>query len=158
MTAIKTYLLRLVFCGFLISLCSALLRGRRGERAAILCGGCLLILTAVRPLLRVDLSKLPDLITGLTASQRQEEARAKNDALLKALVEEQTVSWLEEKARELGMDVAFSVSAIELESGTFVPEEITVRGVWTEEQRQAMTERITADLEIPPEKLRWVGE
>lgn len=157
MTAIKAYLLRLVLCGFLVTLTGALLRGRKGGRALALCGGCLLILTALRPLLRVDLSRLPDLVTGLSRTEREAEAREKNEALLKALVEAQTAEWIEARAGELGLSLEAEVAAAEAEAGTFVPSSVTLSGICTAEQREALSAILAEELEIPPERQRWVG-
>ena len=85
MTAIKSYLMRLIFCGFFVSLCTAILKGKRASKALTFCGGCLLILCALRPLLRVDLSRLPDLVTGLTRSEREAVAWEKNNLILRNL-------------------------------------------------------------------------
>lgn len=156
MTAIKAYLLRLVLCGFLVSLAGALLRGKRAARAVTLCGGCLMILTTVRPLLRVDLSRLPDLMTGMTKAERAEAAREKNDALLRRLVEEQTAAWVEEKGKSLGMQLTCTVTA-RAESGAFVPDSLRLTGSWTEDKRAALTDVLSRELAIPPEKQRWVG-
>lgn len=158
MTAIKAYFLRLILCGFLVSLSTALLRGKKAGRVLALCGGCLLILTAVRPLMRVDLTKLPDLFTGLPAARSQEAAREKNRALLRSLVEQQTVAWLEDQAEELGMKAIFAVKAKEAEAWTFVPEEVSITGSWTEGQRSVLSERIERLLEVPADKQRWRGE
>lgn len=156
MTAIKAYFLRLIFCGFLVSLTAALLRGKRTGRILTLCGGCLLILTALRPLMRVDLSRLPDLVTGLTRSEREAEAREKNDAILRGLVEEQTAAWIEARGKELGMELAAVVTA-RAEAGTFVPDGVTLRGRWTAESKTALSELLARELEIPPTRQRWVG-
>ena len=157
MTAIKAYLLRLIFCGFLVSLCSALLRGKRSGRVLTLCGGCLMILTAVRPLLQVELSSLPDLVTGLTHSEREALAREKNDRLLRSLVEEQTAAWIADRGKELGMEITASVTAREAEAGTFVPDQAILRGSWTAENREALTRILERDLGIPAARQRWVG-
>ena len=157
MTAIKQYLLRLVLCGFLTALASALLKDKKGARALALCGGCLMILASLRPLLRVELSRLPDLSTGLSSSQRQEEARRKNEQLLKGLVEEQCARWIEARAGELGMELRCRVSAKEAEAGSFVPEAAVLKGHWTAEQRQRLSEILAAELEIPPRRQSWEG-
>ena len=157
MTDIKAYLLRLILCGFLVTLTGSLLRGRKGERALALCGGCLLILTALRPLLRVDLSRLPDLVTGLTRTEKEAAAREKNEALLKALVESQTAAWIEDRAGSLGLELKAEVTAEELEAGTYVPAAVSLSGSWTETQREAFSAILAAELEIPPERQRWVG-
>ncbi len=158
MTAIKAYLLRLILCGFLVTLANALLRGRKGSRALALCGGCLLILTALRPLMRVDLSRLPDLITGLTRAEREAAAREKNDELLRDLVGSQTAEWIEARAGELGMDLKAEVGTGEAGAGTFVPVSAALSGSWTADQRAALSRLIEDELDIPPERQRWVGE
>ena len=157
MTAIKAYLLRLILCGLFVSLSGALLRGKRAGRVLTLCGGCLLILTALRPLLRVDLGQLPDLVSGLTRSQRVVEARETNDAILRGLVEEQTAAWVEERAGALGLTVRAEVTARAAEAGTFVPDSIRLSGPATEDQRQALLVILARELELPAEKLRWSG-
>ena len=157
MTEIKTYLLRLILCGFLVTLTGALVRGKKTARAVALCGGCLMILTALRPLMRVDLSRLPDLVTGLTRAEREAAAREKNDALLRSLVESQTAEWIENRAAELGLAIHAEVTAKEAEAGTFVPDSVTLSGVWTTAQREAFSGVLEAELDIPPEKQRWVG-
>ena len=157
MTAIKAYLMRVILCGFLVSLCTALLRGKRAEKLVVLCGGCLMILTVIRPLMQVDLSALPNLWTGLTQSERQAQAREKNEQILRGLVEAQTVQWLDEQAAELGMQVQFAVSAVGTEEGLYVPDRVTVTGSWTPEQRRILSDRMEHKLSLPPERQEWEG-
>lgn len=157
MNAIKTYLLRLILCGFLVTLSGALVRGRRTARAVALCGGCLMILTSLRPLMQVDLSRLPDLVTGLTRSQREAAAREKNEALLRSLVEAQSTEWIEAKAAELGFVVHAEVAAEEAEAGTYIPASVTITGNWAVDQREALAAVLEDELGIPPERQRWVG-
>ncbi len=157
MNSVKAYLLRLVFCGFLISLSTALLRGKRAGKVIALCGGCLMILTALRPLLRVDLAALPDLFTGLTQSQRQAQAQEKNEAILRRLVEEQTVRWLETQAVELGLTASFTVTAEKTPDGLWIPAQVTVSGSWTTEQRADLEKRIEQELTLPPARQQWEG-
>ena len=158
MTSIKSYLLRLIFCAFLTALCGTLLRGKRAGKLIGLCGGCLLMLTALCPLLRVDLSRLPDPFTGLTQLQREAEAREQNDALLRRLVEEQTSAWVEEQARDLGMTLRCSAAAKEAGESCFVPCALELRGRWTEGQKQALSAILRQRLQIPDEAQTWVEE
>ena len=156
MTSIKAYFLRLIICGFLVSLSGALLRGRRAGKILTLCGGCLMILTALRPLLRVDLSRLPDLVTGLTRPEREAISRDKNDAILRGLVEEQTAEWIEAQGAELGMTLTAQVTA-RAQSGTFVPDSVTLRGSWTAQARETLAELLARELELPAARQRWVS-
>lgn len=155
MTAIKAYLLRLVCCGFFVSLATSLLRGKRSGRIVALCGGCLMILTAIRPLMRVNLSALPDLATGLTQAERRTLAREKNDALLQRLVEDQTVSWLEAQAGKLGMVASFAVQVVETAEGLWIPQRVQITGNWTEQQRQLLSKQMERELSLPPEQQEW---
>lgn len=157
MTAIKAYLLRLILCAFLTALAGALLRGKRAGRIAALCGGCLLLFTALGPLLRVDPGALPDLITGLTRDGRAELARERNDELLRQLVETQTAAWIEAQARELGMELRCEVRAEAAGEMAFVPRRAILRGSWTPEQRSALSELLSRELELPPTCQSWEG-
>jgi hypothetical protein len=155
MSELKAYLLRLILCGFLVSLAGALINGKRGARAVTLCGGCLLILTAVQPLMRVDLSRLPDLVTGLMRSEREAEAKEKNEALLRSIIEEQTAAWIVEQAEERGAALEAVVTTAEAGEGVYIPYAVMIRGVWTEAQRDAISRLIVEELDIPPEHQRW---
>ena len=155
MTAIKQYLLRLILCALLVSLASALAKGKRGEKAAALCGGCLLILSAVKPLLQVDPAKLPDLVTGLSRFEKLEEARQKNDALLQALIASQAAEKVEAASQELGFEVEAELTLREAGAGSYVPDSIILRGSWTAEQREALSAFLREELDIPHERQRW---
>ena len=116
-----------------------------------------MILTALRPLLQVDLSRLPDLVTGLTRFEREAEAREKNDALLRSLIESQTADWIENRADELGLTIHAEVTAEEAEAGIFVPCFVTITGAWTTSQRESFSAVLKRELDIPTERQRWVG-
>ena len=116
-----------------------------------------MILTALRPLMQVDLSRLPDLVTGLTRSEREEAARERNDALLRSLVESQTAEWIEGRAGEFGLAITAKVTAAEAEGGSFVPVSAALTGAWTPKQREIFSAVLSEELAIPPERQRWVG-
>ena len=158
MTAIKAYLLRLILCALLVSLLSVLRKGKQAGRVLRLCGGCIMILTALQPLLRVDLGKLPDLLTGLSASERFEAARERNEEILRGLVEEQSADWVERRAKELGLRVQASVTARASEAGTWVPDAILLSGEASPAEREALLGLLAEELSLPPEKLRWSAE
>ncbi|MBQ1371650.1 MAG: hypothetical protein IIY70_01845, partial [Oscillospiraceae bacterium] len=143
--------------GFFVSLASSLLRGKRTGRFVALCGGCLMILTVIRPLMQVNLSALPDLVTGLTLSERQTLAQEKNNAILRNLVEAQTVSWLETQAKQLGMAASFSVHATQTAEGLWIPDQVRISGSWTEQQRQSLSTQMMRELSVPPERQEWEG-
>lgn len=156
MTAIKTYLLRLLLCGLLVSLPGPLVKGKT-KGILKLCGGCLLILTALEPLLRVDFSALPELGRDLGLSQMEglEAAREKNEALMKRLVETQTEDWLRAQGEELRIAADYAVTAGQGPEGLWVPQRVEIRGYLSQEQKQALSRRITEGLSVPAEAQSW---
>lgn len=158
MNELNAYILRLILCGAMVSLGGSLLKSPRTKRAAALCGGCLLLLTALGPLVRVDLTRIPDGLSDLLGRRAEDlaEAREKNDAILRALVEDQTEAWLAARGEALGADCDFSVTAEAREAGLWVPVAVEIRGTWTPDQRQALARAMEEDLGIPPDRQRWV--
>ena len=158
MKEIKAYLLRIILCGFLLSLWGAFFQGRQEKKALTLCGGCLMILVVVQPLLRVDLTRLPslwqDLDPGIIRSPR--EAAEENDRLLQRMVEDQTRAWLLAQAEAAGIPADFDVTAEKAAEGLFVPCAVEIRGGLSAPQRQTL-EALLDQLEIPPERRNWRG-
>ena len=156
MTAIKRYLLRLLLCSLLVSLPGPLVKGK-AKGIVKLCGGCLLILAALEPLVQVDFTSLPDLGRKLGLSQIEglEAAREKNELLLKQLVESQTQDWLQSQGEALGIEAAYTVTAGQSPEGLWVPERVEIRGYLSPEQKQALSRLIGEGLSLPNEALRW---
>lgn len=157
MTAFRQYLLKLILCGLLYGLAQTLLQGKKAAKAVALCGGCLIILTAVRPLMQVDFSKLPDLVSGLTRAQKLAEAKAKNDALLQKTVEEQTERWIVRRAGELGIKLEAEAECRASEAGSFVPYRLRLRGSLTDAERDFFSAILAQELDVPPERQDWEG-
>ena len=158
MSGIREYFLRLIFCGFLVSLVGSLTTEKRIKRIVSLCGGCLILITAVRPLLSVDLQSLPDRLRdlGLSTAITQEEARARNDGILAALVTEQTEERIrtELDRQKAGLAVTVRVER-DPETGLFLPAEVTLRGSCSPEQKKAVSDYLERELDLPPDKQVW---
>lgn len=159
MDGIKAYLMRIILCGFLVSLGQGFLQGRQGKKVLTLCGGCLMILTVLQPLLRVDLNRLPNLWKELERAgfSAVQEGSARNDEILRQMVEGQTEQWLTEQTEDWNPSLRFSVTAVKKEEGLFVPWEVVIRGSDPERWRQRLATLLEA-LDIPPERQRWVME
>ncbi len=161
MSAVREYLIRLISCGFLVSLAGTLPIGKTAKNAVRLCGGCLMLLVALTPLLTLDGSALMGKLRSLTLpdTERIENARERNDLLLKRMVEEETARKMADEAAREGAELNVSVTARKEESGgLYVPWEVTLTGACDE----ASAERIRISLEetwgIPPERQRWILE
>ena len=158
MSALQTYLLRILACAFLVSLTGSLPLQKPVRQVLRLCGGCLMALTVLLPLLHRSPLELESLYQRLPVadSSALEQAEQTRDALLRSLVEEQTLELLTQKAEEIQARVSFTLTVRrEGETGLYVPDSVEIRGIWDEAQREAL-EALLQDLGIPPEKQRWL--
>lgn len=159
MSGIRSWLLRIVACGFLISLAELIPLPKATKRAMKLCCGCLMILTVLRPLIGLDPSKLGDQLFRLgdgdylTVQQAEEE----NREILRGLIRDQTEQLLRKKAGELGIEADFEVALRQDEaSGAWLPWSVEIRGAFDPEQRGALADYLEQALDIPAERQRWL--
>ena len=159
MNGIRTYLLRLILCGFVISLAGALTPWQKGKRIVTLCGGCILLLMALRPLVNFDPAELSLRLGQLglaPAPISPEEAKARNEALLEELVIRQTAEKVLAAAGEEASGLELEIRAgRDPETGLPAPVSIRLRGSVTAETRQRLTEYLASSLGIPPERQLW---
>ena len=160
MNGIRAWMLRLILCGFLVSLAGALCQQPRIKRLAALCGGCLLLVTALQPLLRIDWEALPDRLAELglePAAISAEEAKERNEALLETLVERQTAEWIQKKAESRAASIRVEVEARrDPESGLPEPYSVRIAGALPAEVRAELAEVLERELGIPAERQVWV--
>ena len=157
MRELRAYLLRVVACGLLVSLAGTLPLSKRIRQAVVLCGGCLMMLTALGPILRADLTQLPQFLAELSGSDPEglEQAAEKNDALLKEMIESQAAEQITEQAQSLGADLQISVEAKkDPTSGLYLPWAVTLTGPVAPTQRSAL-EAYLQSLDIPPQRQSW---
>ena len=160
MSSIRTWLLAIISCGFLISLIGTLPLSNNVKKVMLLCGSCLMILTVVGPLGQVDPSDLPELLPELYPDRKAalEEAAEKNEALLRELILSQTLELLEKKTLEWGLSVRIQV---ELQkdpaSGLYSPWSVRLEGDYSEEGKEKMAEYLEEEVNIPRERQTWIG-
>lgn len=160
MTEIRRYLIRIVFCAFLVSLTGTFASDERSKRALRLAGGCVMILAVLRPLTGLELSKWRDLLPELPEwrAEAMEEAEKKNRQLLTELIASQTEEHIEKAAADLGIRLQAAVTVRETEPGVFVPWSVELKGSCTAEQRQTLAQTLERELAIPPERQIWRQE
>lgn len=159
MNGIRSYLLRIVACGFLTSLAELIPLPKAAKRAMKLCCGCVMILTVLRPLIGLDLSALGDPLFRLGGGDQLtvEQAEEENREILRRLIREQTEQLLQKKANELGTEADFEVSLqLNEAAGTWVPWSVEIRGAFDPEQRAALADYLEQALDIPKERQRWL--
>ena len=77
---------------------------------------------------------------------------------MKTLIEEKTSAYIVDKGGALGMECTAQTQAEDDGSGWTVPWQVTVRGTWNESQRQALSDLIARELDIPPERQSFQKE
>ena len=159
MNGIRSWLLRIVACGFLVSLAELIPIPKTAKRAMKLCCGCLMILTVLRPLIGLDLSAIGDQLFRLEGgdSMTVEQAEEENRIILRKLISDQTNQLLREKANELGTEAEFETELrLDEATGIWIPWSIEIRGAFTPEQRAALADYLEQELDIPAERQRWL--
>ena len=159
MSGVRVYLLRIVACGFLVSIAGLIPIPKGAQRALRLCCGCLMILTVLRPLIGLDLSSFSDQLFHLAPEESltQEQAKEANDALLQRLIREQTEALLQKKTRELGAMAEFRVELRRDEAaGVWIPWAVEIRGTFDAKQRAALSDYLEQALNIAAERQRWL--
>ena len=159
MNGIRSWLLRIVACGFLCSLAELIPVPKAAKRALKLCCGCLMILTVLRPLIGLDLSTIGDQLfrLGDGDSITVEQAEEENRIILRKLILDQANLLLRKKANELGTEAEFETELrMDEASGTWVPWSVEIRGAFAPEQRAAFADYLEQELNIPAERQRWL--
>ena len=160
MTAIKSWLLSVVACGFLTALAQTRPLNKTGKRALTLVCGCLTVLAVLRPLLGLRGIALRDLLPPPETADPAAvaSAQAENEAILRELIRSQTEELLTGRARQLGADLSFRVELCRDEAaGLDVPWSVEIRGTADEDSRSALAAFLRDEIGIPPERQRWVG-
>lgn len=157
MSAVRAYLLRIVICAFLVSLAGAVPMQKSVKRAVTLCGGCLIIIVVLRPLLGADFSAVTERwMLPRWSTEEPSDPEEVYSQLLRKLITEQTQSLLQERAEAMGIQVSFRVELAEDPvSGQPVPWTVETVGALTSEQRKALSAYMSGSLNVPAERQRW---
>ena len=134
-------------------------RGGSGA-AARLAGGLLVLIATVQPLLELDYDSLAQSLAQLRLGQDvSAQARGQvNSDVLEELIEEQTRSYILDKAEQLGMSCQVSVTCRRGEEGIPFPSAVSVSGAFTQEQADRLAQIIEGDLAVPVEDQTYQRE
>ncbi|MDE6590402.1 MAG: stage III sporulation protein AF, partial [Oscillospiraceae bacterium] len=71
------------------------------------------------------------------------------------IIEETAAAYIVDKAEEMGIPCQAEVTFSYDEDGVPCPWEITARGVWTQEQREALSRLLEDDLGVPIQRQHY---
>lgn len=157
MTAfLKSWLLGMVCAAMILALAESLVAEGRLRRLCRLAGGLVMVLAAVSPVLRTDLSDIPGWSASLSGAANYAAAlEEQNDFLYRNIIAEQTAAYIADKAAEMGVACTARVTVEPDPDGTPLPAAAAIRGRWTQEQRTALSALLEQELGLDPARIEF---
>lgn len=159
MSWLRDYLLSITCGAFAVSLCLALVRQERLARVVKLCGGCLMAILVLQPLLGLPLPEFETLLPSVVSQDPVQAAAEKNEALLADLIRQQTEQAIRDELVRQGIAADFHLE-LQMDDavGAPVPWAIELRSACSEAQRARFSAYLEDALGIPPTRQDWRPE
>lgn len=141
------------------ALAQSLMPEGSAKSAGRLVVGLLMLLAVVKPLAEADTATLSGALAEyhLRCAGGGDALAEKNEALVKAIIEEKTAAYISDKARELGIACTVRVTYRYGEDAAVWPESAVVTGDLTREERSRLARLLEAELAIGPENQTFEG-
>ena len=156
MQAIRSYLLSVIAAAFFCSLILAMLPKGGVRRAAVLVSAIVMALVTLSPVSRLDYEDLARSIAAvrLQTQAAQTGVEVRNAELVETIIRQQCEAYILDKAADLGASIEAEVTIRDQGSGPY-PYRVTLCGEISGNERRILTQMITNDLAIPPERQVW---
>lgn len=148
---IRNWLLGVTCAAMLLALAEALTPEGSVKRICKLAGGVVLLLAAIGPVAKLeeaDFARITERYQS-RAEEYREALDEETENLYETIIAEKTGAYILDKAKELGMTCQVSVTVGWEADGTPRPAAVILRGAWTREQKEELTQIIASDLGIP---------
>lgn len=159
MAELRNWILGVVAVGLLVSICQSLSPAGKPQKVSRFCGGLLLFLAVVTPILQWDVTgafqAFQDHCASLTVSEA--EVAQAGSTVLEAQTRQRVSDYIQEQAQALGGEVTVSVIC-ETQNGIPVPVSVTLTGALSEAQRQTLTRQIQEDFQLTGEQIQYKGK
>ena len=155
--AVRQWLLGVACTALILAVADSLVPDGGVKKVCRLAGGLALLLAAAGPILRLEAGALADALEGYRAQvQNYEETLAEqNNLFYQAIIEESAAAYIVDKAEEMGIFCQAEVTFSYDEDGVPCPWEVTARGDWTDEAREALERLLEDDLGVPPQRQHY---
>lgn len=155
MDGVRSYLISVVAVSMIAVLACALVRKGQMQKLVRFTAGILVLLTAISPLLRLDLRKLADRLQEAESAIAYDPSRIAGSSreMLISLIKSNTETYIEDKAASLGATVQAEVAVSGEEYPA--PNSVVVTGTLSAEQVQALEAYLEDALGIPRERQEW---
>ena len=154
---VRQWLLGVACTALILALADSLTPAGGVKKVCRMAGGLALLLAAVSPLLRLDSGVLDSMLEEYrTAVRSYEEAlKEQNNSFYLTVIEESTAAYIVDKAEEMGISCQAEVTISYDENGVPCPWEVTARGDWTDETREALERLLEDDLGVPRQRQHY---
>ena len=154
---VRQWLLGVTCTALLLAVADSLALDGSVKKVCRLAGGLALLLAAASPLLRLDSGVLAGMLEEYRAQVRsyEETLTEQNNLFYQTVIEESTAAYIVDKAKEMGIFCQAEVTFSYDENGVPCPWEVTARGDWTDEAREALERLLEEDLGVPPQRQHY---
>jgi len=154
MTFFRDWILGITAAALAIALAQALTPAGTVKKVGSLLGGMVLLLAALRPVLALDVDTLAVAAANYAPSAAADESGRE---ALKSLIAEKTAAYIVDKGARLGASVTAQVELAQDDSGWPVPYRARIAGTWSAQQRRALEQAVSRELDIPPQRQDYTG-
>ena len=154
---VRQWLLGVACTALILAVADSLAPDGSVKKICRLAGGLALMLAAVSPLLRLEVGALGDMLEKYQAEVRgyEETLEAQNNLFYQTVIEESAAAYIVDKAEEMGISCQAEVTFSYDENGVPCPWEVTARGDWTDETREALERLLEDDLGVPTQRQHY---
>ena len=154
---VRQWLLGVTCTALVMAIADSLAPEGSVKRVCRMAGGLALLLAAVGPLLRLDSGILDNMLEEYRTAARYyaETLKEQNNSFYQTVIEESTAADIVDKAEEMGISCQAEVTISYDENGVPCPWEVTARGDWTDETREALERLLEDDLGVPPQRQHY---
>lgn len=147
---IQSWLMGVTGAAMVLALAECLTPEGSVKRICRTVGGVVLLLAAISPVVKLEEAELSQITQRyhIDAQEFGSELEKKNDFLYESIIAENASAYILDKAQELGMTCQVSVT-VGWEDGTPRLAAATVKGTWTVEQKNELSQILESDLGIP---------
>lgn len=154
--AVRSYQLSIAAVGLLLSLIQAILPKGAAKKTAVLAGSLLLILTVLSPLAQLDYDNIARSISRIQMDTETMRTGIEvgNRELMAKIIKQNCEAYILDKAEEMGLPLTVEITVSGGADYPY-PTAVTIRGVASAAQRQALTRYIEENLGIPEAQQQW---
>ena len=155
--AVRQWLLGVACTALVLAVADSLAPEGSVKKICRLAGGLALLLAAVSPVLRLDGGVLSEMLERYRAQVRsyEETLEEQNNLFYQTIIEESTAAYIVDKAKEMGISCQAEVTFSYDEDGVPCIWEVTARGDWTDETREALARLVEDALGVPPQRQHY---